>query len=85
MVVPVTGRVPQLNREHNDADRRATEQALIYMGLKPDTPIEAIDIDCVFIGSCTNSRIEDLGRGSRGAGVSADPEGGRRERLLAGN
>jgi 3-isopropylmalate/(R)-2-methylmalate dehydratase large subunit len=59
MVVPVTGRVPQLNGA-SDAERKAAEQALAYMGLQPGTKIEEIAIDRVFIGSCTNSRLEDL-------------------------
>jgi len=64
MVVQVTGRVPELNGG-NDADRRATEQALQYMGLQPGAKIEEIGIDRVFIGSCTNSRLEDLRAAAR--------------------
>jgi 3-isopropylmalate/(R)-2-methylmalate dehydratase large subunit len=59
MVAPVTGRVPELGG-FADGDRRAVELALQYMGLEPGRRIEEIGIDRVFIGSCTNSRIEDL-------------------------
>jgi 3-isopropylmalate/(R)-2-methylmalate dehydratase large subunit len=59
MVVPVTGRVPSPDDFEGD-DRVATERALAYMGLRPGTAIEDIRIDRVFLGSCTNSRIEDL-------------------------
>jgi 3-isopropylmalate/(R)-2-methylmalate dehydratase large subunit len=64
MVVQVTGCVPELNGA-SDADRRATEQALEYMGLHPGAKIEEIGIDRVFIGSCTNSRLEDLRAAAR--------------------
>ena len=60
MVVPVTGRVPDPASFASPAARSAAERALEYMGLEPNTPIEEIGINNVFIGSCTNSRMEDL-------------------------
>jgi 3-isopropylmalate/(R)-2-methylmalate dehydratase large subunit len=60
MVVPVTGRVPDPKEFAEEADRRAAERALEYMGLRSGTPIQEISIDRVFLGSCTNARIEDL-------------------------
>lgn len=59
-VVPVTGKVPDPDAIADEGRRRAAERALDYMGLKPNTPMADISIDRVFIGSCTNSRIEDL-------------------------
>ncbi len=60
MVVSVDARVPDPDKEKDAVKRDAMEKALVYMALKPNTPIEDIRIDKVFIGSCTNSRIEDL-------------------------
>ena len=60
MVAPVTDRVPDPASFQNAGDRESAERALEYMGLEPNTPIQEISIDRVFIGSCTNSRIEDL-------------------------
>jgi len=60
MVVPVDGRVPDPDKEKDEGKREGMERALTYMGLKPNTQITDIRIDKVFIGSCTNSRIEDL-------------------------
>jgi 3-isopropylmalate/(R)-2-methylmalate dehydratase large subunit len=60
MVVPVTDRVPDPAARHSEAERRAWERALEYMALEPGKAIEELSIDRVFIGSCTNSRIEDL-------------------------
>jgi 3-isopropylmalate/(R)-2-methylmalate dehydratase large subunit len=60
MVVPVTGIVPDPLSMKSAADAAATERALEYMGLAAGTRIEEIAIDRVFIGSCTNSRLEDL-------------------------
>lgn len=60
MVLPVDGKVPDPDKEKDPARRSGMERALLYMGLEPNTPITSIKIDRVFIGSCTNSRIEDL-------------------------
>jgi 3-isopropylmalate/(R)-2-methylmalate dehydratase large subunit len=60
MVAPITGRIPDPADSRNDDDRRSLQQALTYMDLRPLTPIQEIQLDRVFIGSCTNARIEDL-------------------------
>jgi 3-isopropylmalate/(R)-2-methylmalate dehydratase large subunit len=60
MVVTVDERVPDPDKEKDSTRREGMERALVYMGLKPNTPMTEIRIDKVFIGSCTNSRIEDL-------------------------
>ncbi len=60
MVQPVSGRVPDPAREGDPVKRAGMERALAYMGLSANTPIAQISVDKVFIGSCTNSRIEDL-------------------------
>jgi len=60
MVAPVTGNVPDPASMSNESKRNNYQQALKYMGLQAGVPIQSIQLDRVFIGSCTNSRIEDL-------------------------
>ena len=65
MVAPVTSKVPGPDDYDDDGDKESVNRALEYMGLDAGTPIQDIAIDRVFIGSCTNSRIEDLRAAAR--------------------
>jgi 3-isopropylmalate/(R)-2-methylmalate dehydratase large subunit len=60
MVVEVTDAVPDPATLDSPVDREAAERALAYMALEPGTPMQEIELDRVFIGSCTNSRVQDL-------------------------
>lgn len=60
MVTSVGSRVPDPENTKNDQTRKSFERAIEYMGVKPNIPLTSLELDKVFIGSCTNSRIEDL-------------------------
>ncbi len=60
MVVPIDGRVPDPAAEPDPVKREGMQAALVYMGLKANTPMAEIYPDTIFLGSCTNGRIEDL-------------------------
>jgi 3-isopropylmalate/(R)-2-methylmalate dehydratase large subunit len=60
MVLSIDGRIPDPDKEKDPVRREGIERALVYMGLTPNTAVVDIRLDKVFIGSCTNSRIEDL-------------------------
>ena len=60
MVAPISGRVPDPSSFDDAAEQEAAARALQYMDLQPGTPMQDIRIDRIFVGACTNARLEDL-------------------------
>ncbi|KAF7348486.1 3-isopropylmalate dehydratase [Mycena venus] len=87
-VVPITGTVPDPATFSNPDRRKAAERSLEYMGLVPGTPMESIKVDNVFIGSCTNGRLEDLRSAANivlAAGADASVAPGVRAMVVPGS
>lgn len=85
MVVTVNDRVPDPARETDPVRREGMERALKYMGLEANTPMSEIKVDQVFIGSCTNSRIEDLREAAAVAKGRSKAENVRRVLVVPGS
>ncbi|KAI0698910.1 aconitase [Cytidiella melzeri] len=81
-VVPITGSVPDPTTVQDPVKRASIERSLKYMGLTPNTPMQEVKIDKVFVGSCTNSRIEDL-RSAAKIIIAAGPDAKVAENVYA--
>ena len=84
MTADITERVPDPADQSSDADRQSYARALAYMGLVPGTPLEGLKVDRVFLGSCTNARIEDLREAAKMA-LGRKVAGGVRAMVVPGS